>query len=119
MARRESIMNTLDYFIRHPDIAVRFRIVFVEGAEAREILYAKPSFERFMTAELVAMTQVGPELATARSIPFNEFIGNLLENRGTQLAPRVLMQGKDAAAIKNGAAVRTEVVIILSKTGYH
>ena len=105
VSRRESIMNTLDYFTRHPDIAVRFRIAFVQGSEAREVLYAKPSFEKFMTAELVSMTQVGPNLATVRTAPFNEFIGNLLANKGTELAPRVLMQGKDEPVINNGGAV--------------
>lgn len=101
---RDDFKNALEYFQKHPDIALRLRLAFARG-EALEVLRAKPLSERYMAMELVRMSQMLDRYSLVRTNPFIKFTGDLRANNGTALGPTVLPPRAGRSIASKGAAV--------------
>lgn len=86
IARREDFRNLANYLMREPDLALKLRLVFVQHAQARDIFYANPRFEKRVAAEMVAMGLLQEELDLVKTNNFLDFIIDLKRCKGVASA---------------------------------
>lgn len=87
----KNFKDTFNYFEKHPEIAKRLRIVFVQNGTALDILKTQPVFEQYVGDELVHYSQLNDKLSLARIIPFAAFLNDMLTTNGRGLAARVIL----------------------------
>ncbi|WP_028307942.1 Ger(x)C family spore germination protein [Desulfitibacter alkalitolerans] len=102
---RQSFLDIVDFFNRHPETQMRIQLLFVQDGQARDMLYIKPLLEPYASAELVAMAQVELDFSLVRSNPFFNFVEDLRRREGRGFVPRAIVSEEGNAAIKHGGAV--------------
>ena len=82
---RQDFHGPLSLMEKHPEIAKRVRLVFVQEGQAQDILKSRPRFERTVSAEFIAMVQLERDLSLARTRRFYNFVHDLRRTEGTGL----------------------------------
>lgn len=104
-AGQTDFRDIADMIIRDPHIATRVRLMCVQNGLAQDVLQAKPLLNKYVAADLVAMTQLQKELALARDIPFYEILNEMLSTNGKALTPRVITAEEKGSIVRDGGAV--------------
>ncbi|MFZ7102722.1 MAG: Ger(x)C family spore germination protein [Peptococcaceae bacterium] len=102
---RENFRHTIEFIQKHPEKALRLRLIFVKGREALEVLKAKPAVEKYMAGELITMTMMEERHAMIRTNPLIDLIGNLRSTGGKGLGGMVTVSRSGEKLIHNGSAV--------------
>jgi len=102
---RRNFYDQCNFFEKSPQLAMRLRLMFVQRGTAQEVLQTKPRFEKAMTTELVAMTQLERDFSLTRTNYFYHFINDLRSTGGVAFGSRVITSPAGAIAIRDGGAV--------------
>jgi len=105
LARKENIASIMDYFRKHPDVALRMRMMVVQDGEASEVLKLTPQQERYLSADLVEMTQLKHKLALARTIELIHFLDQMNKTGGSALGTGVAVNHNEELVLYQGGAV--------------
>lgn len=101
---RGNFRDTIEFIQKHPEKALRLRLVFVKAGEALDVLKAKPLVEKYVAAELIAMTQMEERHAFIRTSPLNSFIGELRATGGQGMGSMVTVLSQEQKIIHSGSA---------------
>ncbi len=101
---RENFRDTIEFIQKHPEKALRLRLMFVKGGEARDVLLVKPMVGQYIAAELIAMTLIEERHALMLTNPLNSFIGDLRATGGKGLGTMINVSGQEQKIIHNGSA---------------
>lgn len=104
-AKTEDFRDIADFFLRHPEVQKRIRLMFVYQGEALELIATKPLFEPILSGELMTKAQLEPQSSFARTNPFIELLRDLRSSGGNGLASRIMVSEQDKYLIRHGAAV--------------
>jgi len=105
IAKEKSFKDLSNYLIREPKVALRLRLLFVQGDTARSLFYTKLNFEQLLGAEIVSLGQSQEGLSLVRTNNFLDFMRNLNSTKGTAFGSRVTIKDKEPVFTRNGAAV--------------
>lgn len=105
IAKRESFQDLINYLLREPDLALQLRLVFVQNAQARDLLDTKEKFEKRPTAALVRMGCFSEQIAIVRTRDFLDFLSDLKSSNGTAYGSRALLPKGENLILRDGAAV--------------
>ncbi len=105
LARQKDFTDPADYFEKNAEVALRMRLMFVQGHEARDVLNIKPKQGKSLSDELVALTQIERNTSLAQTNPFNSFMQDLRTTGGRALGSRVLVHENRKILIRSGSAV--------------
>jgi spore germination protein KC len=103
IARRLDFNTLSDFLIKEPEVALRLRLLFVQGNEVRALFHTRRNFDRLLASELVEMEKLRWELALVRTNHFYNFWRDLKDNQGVALGSRVLL--KEGKIVREGAAI--------------
>ncbi|MCW3490122.1 Ger(x)C family spore germination protein [Dethiobacter alkaliphilus] len=103
-AKEEDFRHIADFFLRHPEVQKRVRVMFVHQTEAMELLKTTPTYEPYLSAHLITLAQLDHQQSIVRTNPFIEFLLDLRKTNGKGLASRILAAEGDIP-IRHGAAV--------------
>jgi spore germination protein KC len=101
MARR-NFYDLGNFVEKNPQVAMRLRLMFVQEGKAQEVLQSKPRFEKSITTELVAMTQLERDFSLTRTNFFYHFIRDLRSTGGEAFGSRVITSPSGAIALREG-----------------
>lgn len=101
----EDLRDVFEYFEKQPDIAMRLQLMFVQDGEALDILKSKPQMRRYVSQELVAMTQLEYRYALSKTSSLSGFLSELRATGGRGFAGRILSIRDGAVLIRHGGAV--------------
>lgn len=102
---RQDFHGPLSLMEKHPEIAKRVRLVFVQEGQAQDILKSRPRFERTVSAEFIAMVQLERDLSLARTRRFYNFVHDLRRTEGTGFKDRIYLSQNGEFLIREGGAV--------------
>lgn len=102
---RHNFKDITSFFEKHPAIARRLRIMFVQDMEARDVLNTTPLLERYTAEELIHMVQLKNVLEYTETKPFASFMKDLLDTNGRAIGTRVAVIDNGRHISKAGAAV--------------
>ncbi|AFQ42247.1 Ger(x)C family spore germination protein [Desulfosporosinus meridiei] len=105
IARRESFQDLINYLLREPDLAMQLRLVFVQNAQARDLLSLNEKFEDRPSAALVNMGCFSEQISIIRTRDFLDFLSDLKGSNGTAYGSRALLQTGENLILRDGAAV--------------
>ena len=109
---RENILDVLDYFIRHQEVQMRIRLIFIQDGEAMEALQIEPKLERFPSEEIVALARLAPYVSLAGDCDFMDVVGRMRRTKGTAYGARALVSSDGRQIIKHGAAIFKDYKLI-------
>lgn len=101
---RENFRETIEFIQKHPEKALRLRLMLVKGGEALDVLKTRPMVEKYVAGELIAMTRMEERHALMRTNPLNRFIGDLRATGGKGLGTMVTVSEQGKKLIHNGSA---------------
>lgn len=102
---KQNFKDTFSYFEKHPEIARRLRISFVQNGTAMDILKTQPVFEKYVADELIHFSQIDEKLPTARKNPFATLLNDMLTTNGRGLAARLTTADNGQLINRSGSAV--------------
>lgn len=102
---KQNFKNTFSYFEKHPEIARRLRLNFVQNGTALDILKTQPLFEKYVADELVHFSQLDDKLSLGRINPFAFFLNDMMTTNGRGLAARVTTADNGQIIDRSGSAV--------------
>lgn len=102
---RQDFHDPLSFIDKHPEVAKRVTMVLVQEGQAQEILMAKPRFERTVSAEFIAMTQLDRDLSLVRTRRFYNFVHDLRSTGGTAFKDRLYLSKNGEFLVREGGAV--------------
>jgi len=105
LAKSKKFRDLANFFQREADIALRLKLMFAMNIQASELLKTQPNFEKTVSEELVALTQIKDVLSLARTNSFYNFIGDLRATQGTALGARILTSDNKKNLVYSGSAV--------------
>ncbi|KGK91184.1 hypothetical protein DP73_04925 [Desulfosporosinus sp. HMP52] len=105
IARRENFQDLINYLLREPDLALQLRLVFVQNAQARDLLDTTQKFEKRPTATLVGMGRFSEQIAIIRTRDFLDFFSDLKSSNGTAYGSRALLPKGENLILRDGAAI--------------
>jgi spore germination protein KC len=104
IARRLDFNTLSNFLIKEPEVALRLRLLFVQGNnKVRALFHTRRNFDRLLASELVEMEKLRRELALVRTNHFYNFWRDLKNNQGVALGSRVLL--KEGKIVREGAAI--------------
>lgn len=103
LAKEKNFLDIADFFQRNPNIQKRIRLLFVQKAEAEDILETKPIYENYIARELVSMSQV--DYAQSRNTSFLDFVAELRAKDGKGFGMRGLVSSEENLLIRHGGAI--------------
>lgn len=102
---RSNFKDILDYFQRNPDIQMRIQLMLVQGGEAEEVLRLDQLMEDNISGELISMSQLEKDLATARTNSLLNLASELRSTGGRGFATRLIVSDKEKILVRNGGAI--------------
>ncbi|NLT96350.1 MAG: Ger(x)C family spore germination protein [Clostridia bacterium] len=81
----DNLQDICSFFERHPKIARRLRMIFVQGDKASTIFDTTPELERSITRKLVGMTEISKDFSLSTFKPFTILLSELRANSGQAL----------------------------------
>ena len=105
---RRNFKDTSNFFEKHPEVALRLRLDFVQDGQAQDILNAKPRFEKSISGEYVAVTQLEKDFSLMRTRRFYDFVSDLRSSNGNGFATRVYRPANVETTVHEGGAVFKE-----------
>jgi spore germination protein KC len=103
IAKRLDFNTLSDFLIKEPEVALRLRLLFVQGNKAQALFHSKRNFGRLLASELVERGELQRELALTRTNHFYNFWRDLKDNQGVALGSRVFI--KEGKIVREGAAI--------------
>ena len=95
LARQKNFNDLISFISKNPEIALRFKLIFVEGGEARDVLKGVPLFDRSISSELVGLSEAGDDLGFARSKRFYDILADLRITDGTAVGTKIIYKKQD------------------------
>ncbi|HEX3048442.1 MAG TPA: Ger(x)C family spore germination protein [Bacillota bacterium] len=105
LARERDFKDISNYLMKNPEVALRLRLLFIEGDEARGLFSIKPKYGQLLASELVAMGELQQQLSLVRTNHFYTFWLNLKNSNGTALASRAILKDEKKTFAREGAAL--------------
>lgn len=102
---KEDFRDIISYFEKNPQVALRFKLGFVQHGRAEDILNCKPRCEKSISDEYVAMTQLEKDFSLARDRSFNQFVADLRGSEGDGFITRVTGIEENKMMLYHGGAV--------------
>jgi spore germination protein KC len=91
LAREANFNDLVSFFGKNPEVALRFRLMFVDGGEAEDLLKTIPFLDRSITTEFVGLVMSGENLGVVRSKRYYDFLSDLRQTDGTALGTRLII----------------------------
>jgi spore germination protein KC len=109
LARQSNFNDLMSFFGKNPEIALRFRLMFVDGGEAEDVMKTIPFLDRSRTTELIGLGESGEDLGVGRSKKYFGFLGDLRQTDGNALGTRIIIQETDGKPVVSriGGAIFT------------
>lgn len=105
IAKERNFKDLSNYLFKEPEVALRLRLVFVQGDTAQALFLAKPKFNQLLASELVAMSQLERQLSLVRTNYFYHFWLDLKTSKGTGIASRVVLKDGGKSLVREGASI--------------
>ncbi|HWI55056.1 MAG TPA: Ger(x)C family spore germination C-terminal domain-containing protein, partial [Desulfobacteria bacterium] len=107
IAREKNFNDLINFFYKDPAVAMRFKLVFIEGNEAHDVLDNMPVLDRSIASDLVGLAAVGEKLGLTRLARFADFLGDLRASDGTALGTRIInsKKGNEDVTARLGGAI--------------
>ncbi|KJS80372.1 MAG: hypothetical protein JM58_18735 [Peptococcaceae bacterium BICA1-8] len=74
-----------NFFEKHPEVARRVRLGFVQKNEAVDVLKTEPKLESYIAKELVGMVEISKSFSLSTFKPFTSFLSEMRTNNGQTL----------------------------------
>ena len=100
-----SFKDIANYLFKEPKVALRLRLLFVQGDEAKSLFQIKPQYSEMLSTELVAMFDVQEQFSLVRSNHFYKFWSDLKRNKGVAMGHRILLASGAKTMVSEGAVV--------------
>lgn len=105
----EDFRSYTNLFEKTPEVALRTRIMFVQGGEAEEIFHISPILNRGSISELVGLAMTGQKNAMEKTVSFQGLRKALFTGKGAVLTSRVVVNKSKAPSFlehKGGAVLK-------------
>lgn len=100
----DNMQDICTYFEKHPEIARRLRLIFVQKKEAIDILKSTPRLERTIAADLIGMVEISRDFSLCTFKPFTKFLSEIRTNNGQTLGS-VISLSNGEGLVRIGSAV--------------
>lgn len=115
--KNEKILNQLmDYFEKEPDVGRDIKIGVVKGDTAA-LASIKPKFEKVFEGYMKGIFDNAGNKSSILSLPINEFLSSLRENKGSTIIPVGEVEG-DKVAVKQLALIKDYKLLSYMDTKY-
>lgn len=102
---KDNFRDTIEFIQKYPEKALRLKLMFVKGAESRELLKATPAIGQYIAEDLIAMSHLEGRTAMIHTNPLIDFIGDMRATEGKGVGTTLSMAENGDKIVHQGAAV--------------